>query len=226
MTKLIYMEEMQLLECTAQIIEIKDLQENKLSIILDQTVFYPQGGGQPFDNGFIQDENTTFKVLEVRFIEDQVHHIGNYEKGGFVVGNKVNCIVEKNRRELNTRLHSAGHLLDMGLKELGKLWKPTKGYHFPQGPYVEYLAEDNIIEENIKVDLENKLNEIINRAIETEIKFMENQIVNGKPARVVYYGNFGIPCGGTHCKNLKDIQKMSIKKIKKDKEIIRISYEL
>ena len=225
-TKLIYMEQMQSLECVARVIGIKDLGEGKFSIILDQTVFYPQGGGQPFDNGVIQNQNVLFKVMEVRFTEGQVHHIGSYETGSFAVGDKVNCIVDQDRRTLNTRLHSAGHLLDMGLKELNKPWKSVKGYHFSQGPYVEYMAEDNVIEENLKTDLENKLNEIIGRNIETEIKFMGDQMVNGKPARIVYYGEFGVPCGGTHCKNLNEIKKIEIRKIKKDKDAIRVSYEI
>ena len=132
---------MQLLECSAIVEEIKDLGENKFSIILNQTVFYPQGGGQPYDNGIIKNENAIFNVNEVRFIEGQVHHIGTYSKETFKIGDTVDCLVEKERRQLNTRLHSAGHLIDMGLKELGRSWKPGKGYHFPNGPYVEYLTE-------------------------------------------------------------------------------------
>ncbi len=237
-TKLIYMEQMHLLECKATVEEIKDLGEDKFSAILDQTVFYPQGGGQPFDNGIIKNENAIFNVNEVRFMDGQVHHIGKYEKGAFKVGDTVSNFVEKERRQLNTRLHSAGHLVDMGLKELGKLWKPAKGYHFPNGPYVEYLAEENVFDENLKTELEKKCNEIINRNIETNIKFMDKSemkkfchfvpdfLPEGKPARVVFYGDFAIPCGGTHCKNLNEILKMSIRKIKKEKDMIKISYEL
>lgn len=217
---------MQLLECSAEVQEIKDLGENKFSIILDQTVFYPQGGGQPFDNGIIKNENAVFNINEVKFIEGQVYHTGIYSKGVFTVGDRVDCLVEKERRELNTRLHSAGHLIDMALKELGKVWKPGKGYHFPNGSYVEYLAEDNVFDENLKMELENKCNQIINRNIETSIKFMEEGQVNGKPARIVFYGDFGIPCGGTHCKNLNDILKMNMRKIKKEKDIIKVSYGL
>ena len=232
------MEQMQLLECNAIVEEVKDVGDNKFSVILDQSVFYPQGGGQPFDNGIIKNENAVFNVKEVRFIEGQVHHIGTYEKGTFSLGDKVNCIVEKERRQLNTRLHSAGHLVDMGLKELGKLWKPGKGYHFPNGPYVEYLAENNTFDENLKTELENKCNEIIGRNIDTNIKFMDKSemhkycafvpdfLPEGKPARVVFYGDFGIPCGGTHCKNLSEILKIGIRKIKREKDVIKVSYEL
>lgn len=224
-TELIYMKKMQDLTCAAIVVDIKN-ERDKVSIILDQTVFYQQGGGQPFDNGVIENGNTTFKVNEVRFMDGQVYHIGTYEKGAFSVDCEVICLVDKDRRILNTRLHSAGHLLDMSLKEIKRVWKPLKGYHFPQGAYVEYLAENILLDDNLKIELENKCNEIINRNIETGIKFEENKLVNDKPARVVYYDDFGVACGGTHCKNLNEIGKMKIRKIKKDKDNIRISYEV
>ena len=71
---------MQQLSCGAKILEIKNENE-KTILILDQTVFYPQGGGQPFDNGVILSGENTFQVDEVRFLEGQVFHIGNYSKG-------------------------------------------------------------------------------------------------------------------------------------------------
>lgn len=216
---------MQALDCSGTVMDIKN-ENDKTAIILDQTLFYPQGGGQPFDNGVIKNESGIFKVNEVRFIEGQVYHIGIFEKGSFNIGDRINCLIDKDRRELNTRLHSGGHLLDMGLKELNRLWKPVKGYHFPQGAYVEYVAEENTFDENLIKELEDKCNEIINRNIETSIMFEKDQLVNGKPARTVYYGNFGIACGGTHCQNLKDIGKIGIRKIKKDKDTIRISYDI
>ena len=216
---------MQDLTCTATVTDVKK-ENDKIAVILDRTVFYPQGGGQPYDNGTIETEGSTFKVSEVRFIDGCVYHIGIFEKGDFLVGEKVSCLVEKERRELNTKLHSAGHLLDMALKEIGRHWKPTKGYHFPQGAYVEYLAEDNVFDDSLKMELENKCNEIIDRNVETKIKFEDEQQVNGKPARLVYYDDFGIACGGTHCKNLNEIGRVEIRKIKKEKDTIRISYNI
>ncbi len=46
----------------------------------------------------------------------------------------------------------------------------------------------------------------------------------GKPARVVMYGAAGIPCGGTHVNNLGTIGTITIRKIKKEKDAIRVSY--
>jgi Ser-tRNA(Ala) deacylase AlaX len=90
----------------------------------------------------------------------------------------------------------------------------------------------------LKTDLENACNEIIQKDIDTRVLFMPKEemgsvcafvpdyIPANKPARVVMYGDFGIPCGGTHVSNLRDIGKISIRKIKQDGENIRVSYSI
>ncbi len=61
------------------------------------------------------------------------------------------------------RLHSAGHLLDAALRNLGRGdLVPDKGYHFPDGPYVEYVGA---IEEGDREALVARLNEEVERLI-------------------------------------------------------------
>ncbi len=228
-TKLIYMEHMDQLECLSTIIDITKNEHGANVLILDQTVFYPQGGGQPYDTGIIQapDKSFVFNVTEVRFINGLVHHIGNTEKGIPFVGTNVNCVVNGERRNINTRLHSAGHLIDMGLKALTIDWIPGKGYHFPEGAYVEYSGSiDKYDIEKIRIDLENTCSTLIAQSIKTSIVFDKSKHESGKPNRTVFYGDFGIPCGGTHVNNLAQIGKIIIRKIKKSKESIRISYDI
>lgn len=227
-TELLYMKNMQELTCSATIIETNSA-DGKTTIILDQTIFYPQGGGQPYDTGIIKSEDGSlvFEVQEVRFVDGKVHHIGIVEQGNVVINTKVSCLVNKERRELNTRLHSAGHLVDLVLKELGIDWVPGKGYHFPQGAYIEYTGNlDGHDIEKLKHNIANKAQEILARNIQTRLVFDESKLQNGKAMRTVYYGDFGIPCGGTHVANLSDIGTITIRKIKKEKDTIRVSYEI
>ena len=49
-------------------------------------------------------------------------------------------IIDENKRRLYARLHSAGHLLDVAVSNIGLSWQPGKGYHFPDSPYVEYIG--------------------------------------------------------------------------------------
>jgi len=226
LTELLYMKNMRQTQCLSKIIGSQQ-NEGKNILILDQTIFYPQGGGQPYDTGIIKsiDEHFVFQVQEVRFTEGVVHHIGMIENGELSIGMDVNCFVDENRRKLNSRLHSAGHLIDMALKEIDIDWIPGKGYHFPQGAYVEYSGKfDGLDIGNLKLEVEQKCNEIISKNIETKLVFNDNKLQNGKPMRTVFYGEYGIPCGGTHVSNLNEIVSIGIRKIKKEKDAIRISY--
>lgn len=83
-----------------------------------------------------------------------MHHIGKYVNGDpFQIGQTVKMEIDGAFRALHARIHSAGHLLDMAMMKAGrKDLKPGKGYHFVEGPYVEYVGivkddeRDNLIE--------------------------------------------------------------------------------
>ena len=207
---------------TAKVLGISEV-EGKTIIELDQTIFYPQGGGQPYDQGVIENASGVFNVEEVRYIEGIVKHIGTGHH--FAVGEQVTLKVDEPRRKLHMRLHSGGHVLDMAITRLGLGWKPGKGYHYPEGPYIEYTGEVSD-DENLQKKIEDTANEIIAEGIATTIKFLPDQLVNGKPARVVLYGDFSVPCGGTHVANLKDIGHLSIRKISNKKGLIRVAYQV
>ncbi len=238
-TKLLYLEDMHRLSCQAQVQGVQH-ENNQDIVILDQTCFYPQGGGQPYDQGIIETNEAQFSVKEVRFVDGLVRHIGAFTQDGkFNIGDTVECYVIAERRNLHTKLHSGGHIVDMGVTALGLGWTPGKGYHFPDGPYVQYsgVLDENGREE-LKKNLEKKCNEFIAEARETTIRFMPKEqmhtvchhvpdyIPEGKPARVVMYGDFGVPCGGTHVKNLRDIGAITIRKIKIDHGNIQVSYDI
>lgn len=236
-TKLLYLDNMYQLECEAYVEEVKN-EENKAVIYLDQTVFYPQGGGQPYDTGTVYNEDTKFIVDEVRFVDGQVLHIGKFKGRPFMQGEDVKCQVDKERRELNARLHSAGHIIDMAVNKLGYDWVPGKGYHFPEGSYVEYEIKDEVDNEKVRVELEKTIHELIAANPKTSARqvsreelaklcrFVPDYIPKDKPIRVVSYGDFGVPCGGIHVAQLKDIGKVTIRKVKQKGNVLRISYEI
>lgn len=237
-TKLLYLEDMQQLACTAYVEGVEE-KDGKTVVYLDQTVFYPQGGGQPYDTGTISTPDTTFTVEEVRFVEGRVLHIGRFEGHPFMQSEDVQCKVDEARRKLHTCIHSGGHVLDMAVNELGYNWIPGKGYHFPQGAYVEYQGElGDETKEAVAEKLTQKIAEILSRGITTEIRFVDKDemtklcrhvpeyLPKDKPSRVVLYGDFGVPCGGTHVAALKDIGNETVRKIKTQAGTIRISYEV
>lgn len=237
-TKLLYLNDFTLLESPAQVLDISE-ENGKTVVILDQTVFYPQGGGQPFDTGIMSGKNGNFIAEEVRFLDGIVKHIGIFSGNPFQAQETVHCSVEARRRTINSRIHSAGHVIDMAVHALNLNWVPGKGYHFADGPYVEYSGDiDTQNKETTQKDIERIANEFVQENRKTKLVFMEKErmhevchfvpdyLPEGKPARVVMYGDFGIPCGGTHVSKLSEIGKITVRKMKIKGETIRISYAL
>ena len=75
-------------------------------------------------------------------------------------------------RAMNARIHSAGHLLDMAMNRAGRTdLKPGKGYHFVEGPYVEYIGNVDNKEHQDLIDTLNKhCSDIISEAKQSEEK--------------------------------------------------------
>ncbi|MDE1767861.1 MAG: hypothetical protein KGH64_03080 [Candidatus Micrarchaeota archaeon] len=237
-TKLIYLENYELLDCKANIIEVAN-KDNRITIFLDQTIFYPQGGGQPYDKGVISSNSSKFIVEEVRFIDGVVHHMGRFEHGSFSSNEVVECFVDKERCILNSKLHSAGHVVDYAVSKIKSAWIPIKGYHFPEGPYVEYEgSSDETDKEKLRSDIEIACNQTLKENIKPKLLFInkgemasicrhvpENMPEN-KPSRVVVFGDFGVPYGGTHVSSLSDIGHITIRNIKAKAGNVRVGYDI
>lgn len=238
-TKLLYLEDFTLLECDAKILEITQ-ENNKDVLMLDATVFYPQGGGQPYDTGAIESPSGKFVVEEVRFVDGIVRHIGHFERGALSEGESVSCRVDGERRTLHSRIHSAGHLVDWAVAELEPAWTPDpRGYHYPNGPYVTYAGSlEDTDKDKLKTDLEKVCFSRIQKGASVSIRFMAQDemrkisrsvpdLPDGKSGRVIMFGNdFGVPCGGTHVKNLSEIRGLAIRKIKQEGRNVRVGYDV
>jgi Ser-tRNA(Ala) deacylase AlaX len=226
-TNLIYLNDTYLFEGLAQIVKIFE-HESQTVLILDQTIFYPQGGGQPSDIGFIINQNGKFEVTKTVFEPSgQVWHLGNFISGNFEISETVKLEIDKEKRVLNSKNHSAGHLIDLAIESLNLNLEPAKGYHFPVGAYVEYSGDLNIENTKFAEILEQKVNEIIQENPKISFEMTNSKHESGKPERIMHVEGYkSCPCGGTHIKNLAEIGQITIKKVKKNKGNIRISYQL
>ncbi len=240
-TKLLYLGAFDVVECLAKVIAVEAAEDGRTDIKLDQTCFYPRGGGQDWDEGTItnEDSSAVLRVNEVRLDEvGIVHHFGTVSSGGFKIGDAVMCSIDGKRRAINTRLHSAGHAVDMAVDRIGLPWVPGRGGHYPHMSFVEYEGEiASEATEQERARIEAVTNEIIDAGGENEIRFLPvsemrtvcrhvpANIPTNKPARVVIYnGTFGVPCGGTHVGNVHDIGRVTITKVKSKKGLTKVSY--
>jgi alanyl-tRNA synthetase len=174
MTDLLHMLDFDVVSATAKVVAIEKAEDDRFDVVLDRTCFYARGGGQDWDYGTISAEGSVCVVQEVRLdTEGIVHHIGSLESGMFTVGDEVQCNVEVTRRAVNTRLHSAGHALDMAIDSLGLEWVSTKGQHYPELCAVEYTgAWDEAAADEVRVRIEAKTNELIQAGFENSFAFM------------------------------------------------------
>lgn len=94
-----------------------------------------------------------------------IWHVGKFEpaESTFAQGSQVECHVDEEKRRLFARVHSAGHLLDVAMSKAGRTdLKPSKGYHFASGAYVEYIgAVDADKRDPLVATLNEKCAEII-----------------------------------------------------------------
>lgn len=222
MTKLLYMDDMCCLRAEARVIDVINA-EDQSTVILDQTVFYPQGGGQPSDKGTIQHDNAIFNVQNVAMHDGTVHHKGEFVQGApFAPGDMVNLSVDANLRMLHNRNHTAGHLIDYALELLGHHVVASKAYHFPQGPYVEYQGTMEQPErEQLQIKLEPVLDDLVKQALPVSIKCIDNDCKK----RAMCVANYApILCGGTHVVDTSEVGHITIRKIKNEKGNLRVSY--
>lgn len=221
-TKLLYLTDMCTLRCDARITRV--IQEGELSaVVIDQTVFYPQGGGQPSDKGTITHDTSTFTVEKVYQENDEVIHAGTFTAGNvFDEGNIVHLRVDPELRNLNSRNHTAGHVIDYAMYNLGYRLPQAKAYHFPQGPYVEYQGT---LEQEERDQLVGKLEQEVNRLVAEALPVIITFIDNDPHKRaMIVQGYEPILCGGTHVTNTKDVGHVTIRKIKNEKGSLRVSY--
>lgn len=217
------------------------------AVILKETIFYPQGGGQPSDLGLIKKGSVQFKIEKVTYNYDtrKIEHLGFFKQGSFEEGDEVKLVRDEKRRKLNARCHSAGHIIDLVIAKdterstvaEDKLI-PVKAYHYPQGAYVQYKIVDPDYEMD-QNDLEKSVNVIVESGLEVETKFVEknelaeicdfvpDNLPENKPIRIVQYGvNKATPCGGTHVSNTQEVGFIKIRDIKEKGDKLKIKYSV
>lgn len=98
------MEDSYLRECDAVVVSVKD----DKYVVLDQTVFYAKGGGQPYDTGCMVRGGDVFNVVFVGKFGGEVSH--EVDRAGLRVGDRVRCVLDWDRRYKLMRSHTAAHL--------------------------------------------------------------------------------------------------------------------
>ena len=105
MNKTLFLNDSYLKESLATVISVKDGKY----VTLDQTIFYPKGGGQPYDTGKIVRGTEVFNVVYVGKFSGEISH--EVDNVGLQPGDKVQCSLNWERRYKLMRSHTAAHVL-------------------------------------------------------------------------------------------------------------------
>ena len=221
-TRLLYWENTYLLESSAQILAIEEESKGRSYLVLDSTIFYPQGGGQPSDTGEVWLGEQCLKVTFVHIVDGCVRHYIDGPVALSELGQTVRLLVDEKQRMAHACLHTAGHLLAIAASSACPEWKPVKGYHFPDGCYVEFEGTLSEEKEVVIEKLEKSL--VCGIARGWPIKA---QVISEEGTRTVQIGEHpSVLCGGTHLASCAELGGVSIRKIKAKKGRIKVGYDV
>lgn len=197
---------------------------DKVSIVLDNTTFYPEGGGQVGDCGLITNENLVVEVLNTKKgANNSIKHIGIIKSGKISNGDKVKTLVDGEIRMAAARNHSATHLLHKALKEvLGDHVNQAGSLVTPERLRFDITHFEAISNEELKV-IEEKVNNVILSSLDIKCDIMNIKEAKEKGAtalfgekygdevRVVSMGDYSTElCGGTHLINTSQVGMFKI----------------
>jgi len=233
--KELYLENSYLKECGA-VVE----SSNNKELILDQTVFYPRGGGQPSDTGKIIAENgKIFQVMMVSKKDGKIIHELS-EMTELKIGDKIKCVLDWEKRYALMRMHTAAHVLAATMhNELGFL---ITGNQLNVDKTRFDFSMENFDRQKFE-EVVDKVNSLLDQDLELKIYSLPREeamklpgvvkLANVLPPSIKVLRIVEIPGidlqadGGTHVKNLKEVGKVRIIKLEnKGKSNRRIYFDL
>ncbi|MCX7982457.1 MAG: alanine--tRNA ligase [Syntrophales bacterium] len=204
---------------------VSELREGeKGEIIVEETPFYGEKGGQVGDTGVIEGEDFFFEVWTTEWpLDTLITHIGKVKKGRVKVGDEVTLKVNEQARRATEANHSGTHLLNAALRRiLGDHVKQAGSYVSPERLRFDFTHFSRIDEEEIE-QIEKLANSFIQANVPVETTVMDKEAAMrtgaaavfdekyGSTVRVVKMGDFSLElCGGTHVENTGEIGSLKI----------------
>ncbi len=229
-TPLLFYDDQNKFEFSAKILKFVDNQW----VVLDKTYFYPEGGGQKSDMGFIGSN----PVMDVQKIGNVVLHkiVGSVKEG-----EDVNCRINKARREILMRHHTATHIINAASRSVlgSHIWQHSTEKNTDKAR-LDITHYDNLTEQEIE-KIEEKANEIMLKNYPVKVECLPRVEAEKRYGFGIYQGgaapnkNIRIvsigkdidveACGGTHVEKTKDVGFILILRTKRIQDgIVRLEY--
>jgi alanyl-tRNA synthetase len=193
--------ELEVLSCTPH--------AEQFAVVVQSTIFHPQGGGQPFDTGWLGDSQVLRVMQEAEHV---VHYVNQPVEPG-----PITARVDAQRRALHSRLHSAGHLIGNAGERLG--WMPIKAHHWPGEGKITFIRGEAA--QTMDADA---LQQQVNQWIAADYS---RQMWLDEGTREVGFGELpAYACGGTHVQALGEVGQVTILAVSEKKGALSVRYEI
>ncbi len=227
MTEELFRDDAYLTECEATVREIND----RGGIVLDRTVFYPTGGGQPGDSGeLVRADGTRVRIATT--VKDretgEIIHVPDEGQELPEPGETVTARIDSELRRRRMRVHTAMHLMCSVVP-----FPVTGGQVGDDGGRLDFAIDDPSAVR--KEDLAERLNVLIAQNHPVRVTYISEEELDANPdmvrtmsvkpprgagtVRVVEIGEDGgidrQPCGGTHVSSTGEIGRVEVVKIEK-----------
>ncbi|MBP1911812.1 alanyl-tRNA editing protein [Thermococcus stetteri] len=235
MTEKLFYKDPYLREATAKVEKIEQTGKDEVKVLLDRTIFYPEGGGQPSDRGVIEGEGFRLLVEKVSG-KEEIWHEGKLKGRIPEAGEEVRLVLDWEWRYENMKNHTGQHILSAIIK--GLYGAETTGFQiFRDYNKIEIDYPGELTWEMVS-EIERKTNEVIWGDLPVEIE--EYQYLPDDVARIlrkhvskvhdririVKIGTVDVtPCGGTHVKSTREVGFLKILRFyRKSRKLWRIEF--
>ena len=226
-TKKLYWENPYLTEFNANIVTIAAYEKDptKQVVVLDQTAFYPEGGGQPWDEGYIHNSEVIYVYEENNVIYHVVDPMSENQ-------GEVLCRLNWQRRFDFMQQHLGQHILSSVIEELYDA--DTVGFHLGNDAVTIDITREALTSQEVET-IEKKANEYIYKNLSVTIHYPNKEellkfTLRKSPSvaegiRIVEIDKTDFsPCGGTHPGNTGEVGIIKIKRLEKMRGNTRIEF--
>ena len=219
-TEKLYYDDQQRTQFEAVVLDVFEREEG-YDVVLDQTMFYPEGGGQPADTGTLSTDDTTVEVEDVQIEDGVILHRTDENPGK---GELVNGQIDGGRRRQLMRHHTATHIVIHAARQvLGEHIRQAGAQKGVESSRIDVRHYDRISRDDIK-RIENRANEIVmdNTSVTQEwpdrhdaeaehgFDLYQGGIPPGEQIRLIHVDEDTQACGGTHVARTGDIGAIKV----------------
>jgi alanyl-tRNA synthetase len=202
---------------SADVISVRKYR-NRLCLEVDSPIFYPRGGGQESDRGFING----MPVVGVERRKGRIVHTLATDTPP-KLGSRVHMAVDTEWRMLNSRYHTGGHAIASAIEGVFPELRAVAAHHYPGDAWVQFAFRYDDQPEPSSVACVASL--ILKRLIVLELPVQESY--NQLMTRTIQIGEYpSIPCNGTHVTNTQLIKQIDIRQVSRRGRMLKMYYRV